>query len=180
MTVEYEITKDDVSAFNLYHNRHSPTARRQYLRSWFLPAALWLLICIGIGISQTVVAAHRCERFWICCRYSAWCRSIYCISRGRTAAKFARLWMAWWAKDGIVDCSVVTTSTISPENVTDSSEHRQSSTMWSGVERVAATDKHAYIYTSALAAIIVPARAFAGASEFEEFVRLAKGYTRRR
>jgi hypothetical protein len=48
--------------------------------------------------------------------------------------------------------------------------------MWSGVERVAATDKHAYIYTSALAAIIVPARAFAGASEFEEFVRLARGY----
>jgi len=34
MTAEYEITQDDLSAFNLYHHRHSPTARRQYLRSF--------------------------------------------------------------------------------------------------------------------------------------------------
>jgi hypothetical protein len=48
MTAEYEITKEDVSAFNLYHHRHSPTARRQYLRAWFFPAVVFLLACIGI------------------------------------------------------------------------------------------------------------------------------------
>jgi hypothetical protein len=48
MTAEYEITKDDLIAFNLYHHRHSPTTRRQYLRSWFVPAFMWLLVCTGI------------------------------------------------------------------------------------------------------------------------------------
>jgi len=64
--------------------------------------------------------------------------------------------------------------TISPERVTDSSEHAQTSTAWGAVERVAAADEHAYIYTNALAAIIVPRRAFAGPSEFEQFVRAAR------
>lgn len=48
MTAEYEITKEDLSAFNLHHHHHSPTARRQYFRSWFVPAFIWLLVCIGI------------------------------------------------------------------------------------------------------------------------------------
>src|SRR5947209_3905521 len=48
MTVEYEVTKDDFLAFNLYHHRHSPTARRQYMRSWFVPAVILLLVCVGI------------------------------------------------------------------------------------------------------------------------------------
>ena len=33
MTDEYELTKDDLSVFNLYHQRHSQTARRHYLRT---------------------------------------------------------------------------------------------------------------------------------------------------
>jgi hypothetical protein len=49
MTAEFEITRDDLSAFNIYHHRHSPTARRQYLRSWFVPAVIGLLVCSGVG-----------------------------------------------------------------------------------------------------------------------------------
>src|SRR5881392_2636352 len=48
MTAEYEITEADLIAFNLYHHSHSPTARRNYLRSWFVPAFIWLVVCIGI------------------------------------------------------------------------------------------------------------------------------------
>jgi hypothetical protein len=176
MTAEYEIAKDDVSAFNLYHHRHSPTARRQYLRSWFLPAAVWLLICIVIWYLAdrerrtplrtfldllplfSGVPLHLLYFPWA---YRRKVRKIVdgMVSEGRNRGLFGRHHL-----------------TLSPENVTDSNEHRQSSTMWSGVERVVATDKHAYIYTSALAAIIVPGRAFSGPSEFEEFVRLARGY----
>ena len=48
MTTEYELTKDDLSTFNLYHHRHSPTARRQYLRSWFIPAVVWSIVFAAI------------------------------------------------------------------------------------------------------------------------------------
>ena len=74
---------------------------------------------------------------------------------------------------GLFNLHVVT---ISPVSVTESSELGQASTAWRAVERVAAADEHAYIYTSALAAIIVPRRAFAGPSEFEQFVQSARNY----
>jgi len=66
--------------------------------------------------------------------------------------------------------------TISPEGVTDSGEHGQTSTAWRAVERVAAADEHVFIYTNALAAGIIPRRAFADASGFGEFVRTARGH----
>ena len=176
MTAEYEITKDDFSAFNLYHHRHSPTARRQYLRSWFIPAVVWLLVCIGIWYLADRERGTPLRTFLdllpLFCGvplyliYFPWAyrrklRKIVdgMVSEGQNRGLFSRHRV-----------------TISPESVTDSSEHGQTSTIWRGVERVATADEHAYIYTSALAAIIVPRRAFAGPSEFEEFVRTARGH----
>ncbi len=48
MTVEYEMTPDDLVAFNVYHHRRSPTARRRYLWSWFFPAGAWLFACTAL------------------------------------------------------------------------------------------------------------------------------------
>ena len=49
-TAEYELTKDDWSAFNSYHHFRSPTARRQYLRAWFSSVLMVLLICVGVSL----------------------------------------------------------------------------------------------------------------------------------
>jgi hypothetical protein len=48
MVTEYEITRDDLVAFNMYHHQHSSTARREYFRSWLVPALIWMLLCAGI------------------------------------------------------------------------------------------------------------------------------------
>ena len=40
MTIEYELAKEDLTAFNFYHHFQSPTARRQYYRSWFTPVVV--------------------------------------------------------------------------------------------------------------------------------------------
>ena len=176
MTAEYEITKDDLRAFNLYHHRHSPTARRQYLRSWFVPAFIGLLIVAGIWYVADRERGTPLRTFLdllplfgfvpLYLLYFPWAyrrklRKIVAgmVSEGKNRGLFSRHRV-----------------TISPETVTDSSEHGQTSTAWRAVEKVAAADEHAYIYTNALAAIIVPRRAFAGPSEFEEFVRTARGY----
>ena len=176
MTAEYEITKDDLSAFNLYHHRHSPTARRQYLRSWFVPAVVWSLVCTGIWYLADRERGTPMRTFLdlmplfsgvpVYLLYFPWAyrrklRKIVdgMVSEGQNRGLFSRHRV-----------------TITPESVTDSSEHGQTSTAWRGVERVVAADEHAYIYTNALAAVIVPRRAFAGPSEFEAFVRTARGH----
>jgi cbb3-type cytochrome oxidase subunit 3 len=176
MTAEYEITKEDLSAFNLYHHRHSPTARRQYLRSWFVPAFIWLFVCTGIWYLADRERGTPLRTFLdllplfsgipLYLLYFPWAyrrklRKIVAgmVSEGQNRGLFSRHRV-----------------TISADGVTDSSELGQTSTAWRAVERVAAAEEHAYIYTNALAAVIVPRRAFAAPSEFEEFVRTARGH----
>lgn len=176
MTAEYEITKEDLIAFNLYHHRHSPTARRQYLRSWFVPAFVWLFVFSGIWYLADKERGTPLRTFldllplfsglplYVVCfpwAYRWKIRKIVAgmVSEGQNRGLFSRHRV-----------------TISPEGVIDSGEHGQTSTAWRGVERVVAADEHAYIYTNALGAVIVPRRAFAGPSEFEEFVRTARGH----
>jgi hypothetical protein len=176
MTAEYELTKADLRAFNLHHHFHSPTARRQYYRAWFIPAFVWLLVCTVIWYLAdkergtplrtffellplfSGVLLHLAIFPWW---YRRKVRKIVdgMVGEGRNRGLFSRHRV-----------------TLSQESVADSGEFGQSSTTWRAVEKVAATDEHAYIYTNALAAIIVPRRTFAAQSEFEEFVRAARGY----
>lgn len=176
MTTEYEITKDDLSAFNLYHQRHSPTARRQYLRSWFVPAFIWLLVCTGIWYLADRERGTPLRTFLdllplfsgvpVYLLYFPWAyrRKLRTMIEGMVSEGQSR---------GLFTRHRVT---ISSEAVTEVSEFGQTSTAWRAVERVAAADDYAYIYTNALAAIIVPRRAFAGSSEFEDFVRTASSH----
>ena len=174
MTAEYEITKDDLIAFNLYHNRHSPTARRQYLRSWFYFPFIWLLICIGIWYLADKERGAPLQTFldllplfsgvplyllffpW---GYRRKLRKIVdgMVSEGQNRGLFSRHHI-----------------TLSPEGVTVITADGQVSTTWRAVERVAVADGRAFIYTSAMAAVIVPGRAFAGPTEFEDFVSTAR------
>jgi hypothetical protein len=146
----------------------------------------------AFGIWRTVSGARRCVHFSICFLCSASCHSTCSTSKARVSEcasvnavtifpyasrRKLRKIVAGMVSEGqnraLLSRHRVT---ISPESVTDSSEHGQSSTAWRAVERVAVSGEHAYIYTNALAAIIVPRRAFAGPLEFEEFVRTARGH----
>jgi hypothetical protein len=46
-------------------------------------------------------------------------------------------------------------------------------TLWAGIERIATTNDHAFLYKSALSAIIVPKRSFPAPARFDELI--AKG-----
>jgi len=176
---EFELTLDDVRAFNVYHHRHSPAARRQYLRSWFIPAFLLLLACVGIWWLADRKQGTPLRTFLdllplfsggpLYLLYFPWA---YRRRLRKTVADMA----SEGENRGLFGRHRVT---ISAEGVAESGEFRQSLTSWRAVERVAVSDQHAYIYTNAMAAIIIPRRAFAGPAEFEEFVRTATEYHQR-
>ncbi len=67
MTAEYELTKDDWSAFNLYHHFHSPTARRQYLRGWFVPAIMLLVMITGFCLLASAASRTPGTTFLASC-----------------------------------------------------------------------------------------------------------------
>jgi len=176
MTVEYELTKEDLSAFNLYHHFHSATARRQYLRAWFIPALVWFLVCTGIWYLADRTRGTPLRTFLdLLPLFSGvpFHLTIFPWWYRRKVRKIAAGMVGEGRNRGLLSRQRIT---ISLENVVSSSEHGQTSTAWRAIERVVTASEHAYIYTNALAAIIVPRRAFASPSEFEQFVRTAREY----
>jgi len=176
MTAEYDLTKDDLSAFSLYHHFHSTTARRQYLRSWFVPAVIWLLVCIVIWrLADRERGAPLRTFLDLLPLFSG--VPIYLIYFPWAYRRKVRKIIAGMAGEGhnrgLLSHHRVE---ISPQGITDTSELRQSSTAWRAVERVARNGDYAFVYVSALSAIIVPRRAFTTPTEFEEFVKTSSSY----
>jgi YcxB-like protein len=172
------LTKEDWSAFNYYHHFHSPTTRRQYLRGWFGSAIIVLLICLGVSLIASLNSPHPGSTFpvllplfsavLLCLVWFPWVyrhkvRNIVAgmIGEGRNRTLLGRQRVS-----------------ISPEGISRSSDFDQTSTRWSAVERVIKDKDHAFVYTRALTAIIIPRRTFADVVAFDDFVLRATGYLR--
>jgi hypothetical protein len=65
---------------------------------------------------------------------------------------------------------------ISADGISNSSAHSAGMTMWTGVDKIAVTKDHAFIYVNTSAAIILPRRAFASDHDFTDFVETAQRY----
>jgi len=176
MTAEYELTKDDWSAFNLYHHFHSPTARRQYRRAWVSSVLIVLLVCLGISVLASLNSPNPLSTFmallplfsavvlaipWFPWVYRRKLKRIVAgmIGEGRNRTLLGRQRV-----------------TISREFITRSGDFDQTTVRWSAVERVIKDKNHAFVYTSALTAIIVPRRAFADTVAFDAFVLKSTEY----
>lgn len=176
MTAEFELRKDDWSAFNFYHHFHSPTARRQYLRAWFSPTILLLLGFLGVSLLVSLNSPTPGSTFlallplfsgvpvyllWFPWAYRRKVKKIVVgmIGEGRNRTLLGKQRV-----------------TLSPEGITKSSDFDRTTVAWSGVERVIKDQDYLFVYISALTAIIVPRRAFADAVGFNEFAIQATRY----
>lgn len=176
MTAEYELRKEDWSAFNFYHHFHSPTARRQYLRAWFSPAIVLLLGCLGVSLLASLNSPTPGSTFL----------ALLPLFSG---VPFYLLWFPWAYRRKVkkIVAGMIGEGrnrtllgkqrvTLSPEGITKSSDVDQTTVAWSGVERVMKDKDYLFVYISALTAIIIPRRAFADAVGFDEFAIKATRY----
>jgi hypothetical protein len=176
MTAEYELTKEDWSAFNFYHHFHSPTARRQYLRAWISSVLVVLLVCLGVSVLASLNSPTPGSTFL----------SLLPLYSG---VLFCLLWFPWAYRRKVnkIVAGMIGEGrnrtlfgkqrvTISRDSISRSSDFDQTTIAWSAIERVVKGKDYAFVYTSALTAIIVPRRAFADDLGFDEFVLKATGY----
>jgi hypothetical protein len=176
MTVEYELTEGDLNAFNLYHHFHSPTARRQYLRAWYAPALIMFVIWLGIWYladrergtpeQTTLDLLPLFSGVPIFLVFFPWWyrRKVSQIIAGMIGEGKNR---------GLLGRHQVS---ISPDGINESGEYGQTLTVWRAVERVVRDKEYAFVYLNALAAIIIPLRAFDDSAGFEGFVGAAANY----
>jgi hypothetical protein len=65
---------------------------------------------------------------------------------------------------------------VTPDSITVKHVDSESVTRWKGIEHIAITSKHVFLYLSKRRAYVVPARAFKTAEDFQEFTDQVRRY----
>ncbi len=170
MQADFEFTPDDHVAFVTIHNERSPTIRKQrrsligvvVFFMWALPALILLttdkpILETAKAIRPLLVGAFGSVVFLlIFFPYLRW-----------KVTRMTKRMLAEGQNTGLYGpCSL----SIEANGLRETKPTGESSRNWSTVERVLVTDTHAFIYTSATEAFVLPRRAFQGTEAFQHFV----------
>jgi hypothetical protein len=174
MEVEYSLGLEDLLAFNQDRNAHSPTIRRQHLtvQVFFLVLAgiPWL---VGFGMvrlagPRTLTAGYAVVGLAVAVLFL----SYPALARRAERRLASRMYMEGQNRSLLSRHRL----TITPETITDANELSVTTMKWVAVEKIAVDRGHAYFYTSALSAIILPKASFPTEEEFRDFVETAQRY----
>lgn len=174
MDAEFELKPEDLWEFNKYHHLHSPVMRQSYYRQWFLFPIAWFILCMAIwyGVDRNrgtplrtfldLLPLFSGIPFWLVYFPFSYRRKLRKIVMGMIAEGQNR---GLFSRHGV---------DVSDEGVTESTALTETKVKWSAVERCVTQADYLFIYMNAVAAIIVPKRAFANQLEFERFAGAVK------
>lgn len=171
MEIEFSLGSEDVLAFSRYHNANSPTVRRGLLFARLLVPVTCVLLWIVLFAAREMVfgvvmgAALGLAAITFYLIYPTLVRSLI----HRTVARL----YADRDKRGVFGRRRLT---ITPETISEAGEITTTTKEWAAVDKIAVDEDHAYFYTGALSALILPRAAFATEGEFYEFVETAWRY----
>ena len=170
LEAEFEMTVEDVLAFNVYHNAHSPAVRRAYQLILLLFLLMALMLCLLIAGHPTAVVPIGILVLYIL-GFGLFVQS-QPYRRWRVRRWVAKLLREGGNKSMLGHQKV----SLNREGLTQTNPCGLTQTKWFGVERVVVTDDHAFIYLSAISASVIPKRAFPGDADFNRFVEQARRF----
>jgi hypothetical protein len=177
MEVEYELTPDDLYAFQWRAAFKSPIARRAgrkvYLY-WFL-ALLLISALPAIGADGFVIS--RVNFTFLLVAFPAVVLAQWYLQRRLMRRAILQLLKAENPGKGQLGSHRVV---LSEDGVVEKTAVGESRTSWAGVDRIEQNPEYVYIYTSPASAHVIPKRAFRNMQEaegFYEFGRVRKEAT---
>lgn len=169
--IVYDVTMEDLLAYNLDYLKQSRFGRRNLLVYRLSPPLAWLvlgalMILLGtplnpwaFAFSLTVVSIG-----WFFLAPIQWnriirkrVRKIYAEGQNRTVLGMHRL-------------------VLTPEGIENSSETSDTRTKWSAVEKIVEMERYYYLFVGAAQAHIVPKRAFSDEASGRRFIEIARRY----
>lgn len=172
MSIEFEISMDDILEFNLYHHQHSPNSRRAYLVLRFVISILMLLISLSFLIQTFVDESSMAYfLFWLILAI-LWIVLFPRLYQRSIKKEIAKMYNEGKNKGIICKHKL----SLTPDMIINTTDFGESKTRWSSIEKIVSTDNHIFIYASAVMAFIVPRRAFSDELKYKEFIRTAKQY----
>jgi len=167
MKATYELTRDDLAAFIEYHQRSSPTARRQRLGCFGVALCALMVLPAGILLTTDKPLLETAADIWPLL-LGPILFAIFAIPyfRWRTRQLSDRMLSEGKNKEFYGKCELE----VGDDALTETRPSGSTIRNWSSVERVVTTPSHLFVYTSGIEAYVVPRRAFPTESELNAFV----------
>jgi hypothetical protein len=169
MNIEFERTIQDVIDFNLFHMAHSPSIKRQLLLMQVLTGLLVIPLSLGI----LYLAYHTINAFMVIVSIlgGALAFVLYPQSNRKSTINRIKKMLSEGNNNALLGHQVVT---LSPEGIFVKNQSAESKINWSTVDKVSENDKHVYLYTSSINALVIPKNCFQSEKEKQEFLEYVK------
>jgi len=172
--VEFELTVEELLAYNDFYQARSRAARDTFRRAWAIRAVLYF--CVG------AIACFYFQRFAVDYALAlsavivivlviAW---FYYPFQYRRAIR--RMMQRHYSEDNSEAVFGRRRASLTPAYFVISRRDSQTITRWQGVIEVCIQPSAIYVFVSSMQAHIIPRRAFADDSQFERFAQTAKDY----
>ena len=167
MLLQYELTVDDLVAFNRYHCAQSPSVRRTKYAAMFVVAMMLIaasyLIPATADVSRGVI-------FALAIGFAGLFAVIFNVTYPASMDRAIRRMCREGANKGLVGRHELE---IDAEGLIERTEFNETRQSWRGVERIGETDDYAFIYISAIMAHVIP-RQTVIAGDPDAFIARAK------
>ena len=172
MSIDFEIWREDLVGFMLFHHRHSPATRKQRRRRMAtLGIALALLLAILVRY------ALRSPDFWFLAAGTVLVLAGLLVSYPQIHQ--------WQLRNAIERMYGEGRNLLlygprrvglTPQFLNNSSPYSQSVTRWIAVEKIVVAGDALYIYISSVSSVVVPRRAFTSDDHFRTFVHTTQEF----
>jgi len=171
MEVGYELTAEDYVALALYRSDNDPTLRRSR-RNAVTVLVIYVLGALALGL----FGPEGSEMFAIIA--GPMLLGILAFKTVPSLRRWLLLRRLAKSKDGDTHGPSRMRVALSPEGLSHESPDCSVRHRWSGIQGVAKTKDHLFIFIDSSHAYVVPRRAFQSAGDFDAFVTRAEDYLR--
>lgn len=172
MSIDFEICRDDMVTFALFHNRNSPALRRQ-VRLALIAVTLIFMVVLAIVVSFAINAPE----FWVIAVGIAIALVIVLPFFGRIQEwRLKNALQRMYGEGRNLLLIGPRRVGLSPQFLNNSSAYSQSVTRWIAIEKIVVSKDAVYIYISSVSSVVVPRRAFSSDEHFQSFVHTAQEF----
>lgn len=170
MNIAFTLTMDDLMAFNLHHQRHSPTAKRAFRKNLLLFPLIWTSLCLVLSRLATTP-----ERSWPVAILGLlplfMGAPLYLVTFPLLHRRAIRRQLQGFLEEEN-NSSMLGPHRIetTPEGLGETSDSGHTQLTWDAIKRVEVAKDHVFLYRGAMSAFVVPKRSFTDQTQLAAFL----------
>jgi len=164
MNFEYQLNKEDLIDFNVFHITYSKSARRSLFLQRYILSLSFLVLPFFLRQFTNIPLVYWLAVFILL--YVYWV-AFYPKRLNKLVSKKISKMLAEGKNNSVVGAHNLT---ISEDGIVDRSEQTEAKTQYSTIENIVEDKKHIFIYVSANSAHIIPITIFENVDQKNEFL----------